>query len=282
MSIIPPTVYTLYQYTNRSNGKRYIGVTKDPITRADDHAKGRSKARAFNAAVKKYGIDNFDYAVLAIFDDAEAASYHEQITILSIGTLAPYGYNLRAGAPYTKYGGTFSSETRAKLSAANKGQIPWTKGNHHSIETRAKISAANKGRKQTPEQRAQNSECHKGQITWMKGKHHTPEAIEKNRIAHIGKSHPHTPESRAKLRAARMKQPHPFLGKVPTAEHRAKISAALKGHSVSPETRAKMGSGAWKNRGKHRSDEARARMSVAAKAREERKREARKAQKEGD
>lgn len=240
MSIIPHKVFTLYKYTNRLNGKSYIGVTKDPITRADDHAKGRSKARAFNAAVKKYGIDNFDYAVLAIFDDAEAASYHEQAAILSIGTLAPYGYNLRAGAPYTKYGGTFSSETRAKLSAANKGQIPWIKGNHHSIKTRAKLSAANKGKKPSEKTIAAARKAIKGKPSWMTGKHHSPEAIEKNRAAHMGKSHSLTSKSRAKISEARKKQIPPQLGKPLSAEHKAHISATLMGHKHSEETLAKI------------------------------------------
>lgn len=236
------TIFTLYQYTNRTNGKRYIGVTNDPARREQRHAAGTSKARAFNAAMKKYGRDAFDFRILAVFDDVNAASYHEQAAIGQFKSLSPDGYNLRAGAPYTRYSGPMSAETRARMSAANKGKRPSDKtlAAAHSPQSRAKMSAAQKGRKQTAEQVRKNSESHKGLQPWMKGKHHTEEAKRKNSEAHKGKSHPHTPESRAKLRAARMKQPHPFLGKVPSEEHRAKISAALKGHKVSAETRAKI------------------------------------------
>jgi len=62
--------------------------------------------------------------------------------------------------------GTFrpSAETRAKISAANKGKQAFL-GRTHSQETRAKISAANKGKPKP----------------WLKGKSRPPEVIEKMR-----------------------------------------------------------------------------------------------------
>lgn len=52
-----------------------------------------------------------------------------------------------------------SAETRAKLSAANKGKTSGNKGNtySHSAETRARMSAAKKGRKVSAETRAKMS-----------------------------------------------------------------------------------------------------------------------------
>lgn len=103
------------------SGKSYIGVTKNQEKRQKQHAIGRSGARAFNNAVKKYGIGAFDLRVLAVFDDYIEASRIEQAAIQAFGTLSPSGYNLTAGAPFTQYNGPISEETRSRLSAVSKG-----------------------------------------------------------------------------------------------------------------------------------------------------------------
>lgn len=58
----------IYQATNRSNGKRYIGATKHSIRhRSTGHwhdANGRNFCRIFGAALRKYGRDGFDWEVL--------------------------------------------------------------------------------------------------------------------------------------------------------------------------------------------------------------------------
>jgi group I intron endonuclease len=199
MNIIPPTVYTLYQYTNRLNGKCYIGVTNDTSRRFAEHARGKSNARAFNAAVKKYGTEVFDYKVLAVFDDASIAAYHEQAAILKFGTLSPDGYNLRAGAPFTQYNGSMAAESRAKIGLANSQRII-------TPESRAKIGIAHKGNRH------------------LLGHIHSAETRAKMVAAHKGsRGYTHSIEARAKISAA-------AKGRILNAETRAKIGAALKGH----------------------------------------------------
>lgn len=134
------TIFILYEYTNRATGKRYIGVTNDPGPRFKRHANGESGVLAFNLAVQKYGIEAFDHKVLAVFDDASAAAYHEHAAIVAFGTLAPNGYNLTSGASGYGYGGSPSAETRARLSAARRLRVT-------SPETRAKMSASRMGNK---------------------------------------------------------------------------------------------------------------------------------------
>lgn len=172
--------FFLYQYTNKVNGKCYVGITIDPIRRKKLHDEARSDARFFNRAVKKYGIGAFEYKILATFDDLTAAAYHEQAAIQKLGALAPDGYNLTGGTPNTKYSGPHSVEMRAKIGASHLGIRP-------SAETRAKMSAAKKGRP-----------------TYMKGKHHTPETRAKISMAKMGRVSPrkgkkHSPESRKKM-----------------------------------------------------------------------------------
>lgn len=175
---MPNTIFYLYQYTNLVNGKRYIGVTIMPDERFKSHARGKSGARFFNNAVKKYGIENFSNSVLAIFDDVSAACYHEQAAIIRLKTLSPNGYNLRAGAPFTEYSGLQTDETKsvisktswerwqdpdykkktsAAISASLTGvpyapdRIPYARGRSFSDEHKRKLSEAKLGKSQPPE-----------------------------------------------------------------------------------------------------------------------------------
>jgi hypothetical protein len=126
----------------------------------------------------KYGMDSFNFHILAVLNDETEASRIEQVAIKSFGTLSPNGYNLRAGAPYTLYAGEQSEETRANHSAAHfaspKAQkqlaelqaahigIPLSpehrqkisstlKGITLSLETRQKMSMTRKGKPRLPE-----------------------------------------------------------------------------------------------------------------------------------
>ena len=106
-----------------------------------------------------------------------------------------------------------------------------------SSETRAKLSAANKGKKTSPETRAKLSAA-------MKGKKHSPETIAKISAAKKGENNPNygksphnkgkktSPETRAKQSAAKKGKPSHNKGKSPSLETKAKISAALKGKKL--------------------------------------------------
>lgn len=62
-------------------------------------------------------------------------------------------------------GKKFSEEHKAKISATKKGKSPWNKGKQWSEEIKAKLSAAHKGKKRGPfsaETRAKMSAAHKG------------------------------------------------------------------------------------------------------------------------
>jgi group I intron endonuclease len=155
-------VFHLYMYRHKINEKAYIGVTSDPKTRYRKHALSKSAAVAFNRAVNKYGIAAFEFYLLAIFDDVEAANYHENAAIKHFRSLSPDGYNLIGGAPKSKYFGPHSDGTKRKIGEANKkttlsreridqmikareGQPNHNLGKTFSDEHRAKLSAAHSG-----------------------------------------------------------------------------------------------------------------------------------------
>ena len=223
------TIYTLYQYTNIQNRKRYIGITNNPERRAKQHASGRGKAQAFYKAIQKYGIEAFEYKALAIFDDIGAIAYHEQAAIIKLKTLSPDGYNLARGTPGTVYCGPLSVETRARLSIAKKGKL----GHKHSIETRAKMSIVQKGNKNWLGHK-HNAETRAKMSIIKKGKSHSAETRAKISVARKG--NPLSAEHRAKLSLAHKgKKRKPF-----SAEHRARLSIANKGKTLSAGTCAKI------------------------------------------
>ena len=59
----------IYKYTNKINGKIYIGQSSDIIARKSSHRNqslygGKDMNCPFHLAIKKYGIDNFDFEII--------------------------------------------------------------------------------------------------------------------------------------------------------------------------------------------------------------------------
>ena len=145
----------------------------------------------------------------------------DQAYEIEIMLVAHYGRRDRGKGPLVNLtdggqgspGHKHTDESKAKISAANKGKTAPNKGIPMSQEQRAKISAAGKGKTLSPETRAKLSASGKGNT---------------NVSGYI-----HSPEARAKMSAANK-------GKTTSPETSAKISAAGKGRTHSPETRAKL------------------------------------------
>jgi len=126
-------------------------------------------------------------------------------------------------------GKTLSPEHRAKLSAAHKGRVV-------SPETRAKLSAAQKGKPLSAENRARLVKM----CAANKGKPLSPEHRAKLGAAQIGRKH--TPEMRAKMSVARKGKLNPMYGKIVchSEETRRKIGDSHRGMKHTEATRAKM------------------------------------------
>ncbi len=101
----------IYSYTNKIDGRRYIGQTRSPRSRDHSHRYYSLKTEArgcphlpFNAELINYGIDYFEYNVLKICyaqtDRALRTSldYFEERLIRRFRAINPlYGYNLLQG-----------------------------------------------------------------------------------------------------------------------------------------------------------------------------------------
>lgn len=179
----------IYSITNTSNGKIYWGQTNNFIARAYRHASELKKGTHTNRHLQSaYNLDNsaFVYRVYVIeADKTEKCSIEEQLIEL-FGENC-YNIETKAITPKSKFSAT-PEETRAKISAANKGRL-------HSEESRANMSAGRKGMVLSEEHRAKISAGHKGKVR--------------------------SEEHQAKLNAT-------MKGRVASEESRAKMSAAAK------------------------------------------------------
>lgn len=229
----------LYQYINRITGKSYIGVTVDLKRREADHRNGTSSGRAFRDAIAKYGWENFERKVLAIFGTADIASYFEREAIIRFGTLSPNGYNLVAGAPHTHYNGTPSEETRAKLREANRRRETENADYLARKEARKAATQERKALKRAElerrKQERQQRRLEREQAKPGKGWQSLPEY--KERFAEQSRQRWADPEFKARVSAAQRegKRKANRPRKPLTEEHRANISKAAQAHMTEQE-----------------------------------------------
>jgi group I intron endonuclease len=165
----------LYIITNLINKKQYVGITNNIAERWKNHCCGHG-ARLVWAAIQKYGKENLKFEILFEGSDEEIKRL-ECLTIATLDTIAPNGYNLTAGGD-----GLFNpcEETRQKISKSLTGK-------KQSSETIEKRRQALTGKQRTEEQKAKYSASHMGVI-------HSPEVIERIRVKNKGRKQ--TPEER--------------------------------------------------------------------------------------
>lgn len=142
----------IYKIQNKKDNKIYIGQTsRDIEIRWKEHLKKGSNCRYLSSAIKKHGINNFEFKLVCItFDDNLDDVEIEYIK--KYNTLVPFGYNLREGGNNSKH----NEETKKKISESlkNRTDIVHSKprlGKLHDEETKKKISEKLKGRKINPE-----------------------------------------------------------------------------------------------------------------------------------
>lgn len=138
---------------NFPNGKRYIGVTTGRASRRfrqhrNDALRGD---QLVNRAVRKFGLDQVDFQVLAVADDRAYLAEIERRAIDAFGTLTPGGYNTIPGGGIAPGKYTMPESEKAKR-----------RGRKASLETRAKMSAAHLGKKRPESYSAKLSERNKG------------------------------------------------------------------------------------------------------------------------
>jgi group I intron endonuclease len=113
------TTWIIYCATNTTNGKKYIGQTKNFERRRVEHianskSTDRKRLFIFSKAIAKYGPNNFEWNILEECSSVEQADEREIFYISSFKTLQPNGYNLIPG-------GNNSDNMRAMANLSPKG-----------------------------------------------------------------------------------------------------------------------------------------------------------------
>lgn len=166
----------IYCFTNKVNGKKYIGqsIDLDRRRRKMDY----KTSSMFYSALTKYGLDAFDYEILELCP-VENLDEREIFWIQHYQTFPPslgFGYNLVSGGGHQE----FSEETRKKLSECRKGDKNWNfwnKGESHPLF----------GKKITDEHKKHISESKKNGFHPTRGKKLPKEWIENKRLGMMGK-----------------------------------------------------------------------------------------------
>lgn len=188
--------FVIYCCTNRVNGKRYVGQTRQTqATRWAQHVSDalRGVDTRFYRAIRKYGREGFVREVLESVASLEAANEAEQKWIRFFQSTDPqFGYNLDEGGNVRGV----SPETRAKQSEAQKKRFS-------QPGAKEKLAASTRGRSLSPEHKAKLSAVRIGH-TWMRGvKHQSPQSEEhRAKIAAARRGRKHSPETRAKMAAS--------------------------------------------------------------------------------
>ena len=130
----------VYIFSNKVNGKCYVGQTWNLQRRIRDHNNGNGYAKLLAYAIKKYGANNFDVRVITCCDSQEDLDQAEKAQIQVNNTLAPHGYNLALGGAHGKH----TDSTKQLIGSYHRNKVV-------SQSTRDKLRAKNQGKKPTPQ-----------------------------------------------------------------------------------------------------------------------------------
>lgn len=118
--------YCLYIHENKTNGKKYIGITNDTSKRWCGKGQNYDRCPRFWAAIQKYGWDGFSHTVVLTGLSLSEANELEIAYIKKYRTCErEFGYNIATGgsnAP-TMLGKHHSAETRRKMHDAAVGRV---------------------------------------------------------------------------------------------------------------------------------------------------------------
>lgn len=208
----------IYIAINKINGKSYVGKTEKTLKqRISAHCcRVRFGSKyAFHNAIRKYGIESFEWKILLSNISSENIDTFEIEEIKKHNCIIPNGYNISNGGGG---GDTISNHPRkeeilGKMRIANLGK-------KLSTETKERMSVSRlgnqnkKGYKETEETRRKKSQATKGRVSPLIG-------------THIDEK-------------TKMKISNAMSGKRKSETHKANIGLAHKGKVLSIETRKKI------------------------------------------
>lgn len=180
----------IYRIKNKITKKYYIGESKkkDVKWRWNEHKKTIEKNKgcpALRDAVKKYGIENFEFSVLIICFDDERFKYEKEY-IKKYNSVVPNGYNITNGGEGGGFQGKKHTE-QMKTDLRNKSKQKYI----DNPELKTQISERNKIIMKNPEIRDKIKNGLLNSEKWKKAK-------EENRAGNY-KNNKHSEEMKNKI-----------------------------------------------------------------------------------
>ena len=148
--------YSVYMHRLKSDGRVYIGQSKNPRVRWYGQGTTYKRNTRFWSAIQEHGWDSFEHIVIESGLTKEEANILEEYHIAVNNATDPlHGFNC-VSRGHTS--GIITEEARQNYREAQLGR-------HHSEETKRKIGKAHKGRKFSKEALENMSRSHKGHVT---------------------------------------------------------------------------------------------------------------------
>lgn len=143
----------VYRITNTVNGAQYIGVTKNPSARMNQHACHKIPTRAaIKNAIAKHGRDKFTMDIL-LYSTQEYCYMMEPKIIEAYNTMSPNGYNIcKGGRGAVGLRGELNGMYGRRGEAHQHfGKVGYNKGKKLSEATKEKMRVAHLGQKRSLE-----------------------------------------------------------------------------------------------------------------------------------
>ena len=151
--------YVVYVHINKTNGKRYYGITSMKPEQRWRNGKGYPENEHFTSAIDEYGWDGFDHIIVARGLTENEAKWLEIEMIREFDTTNRVnGYNKTKGGESWN-GFRHTQESKKKISEALKGRV-------FTEEHKRNLSKAGKGRTHSEESKQKMREAQRGE------KHH--------------------------------------------------------------------------------------------------------------
>lgn len=116
--------YIVYIHTNKTDGKRYVGITSQSPNRRWRNGNGYYENKHFYRAICRDGWENFTHEiVLAGVSKAEACEKEKELIAFYKTNDDQYGYNKSTGGESPNEGTAHSNETITKMREAHKGLV---------------------------------------------------------------------------------------------------------------------------------------------------------------
>jgi group I intron endonuclease len=162
-------IVTIYKYTNKLDGKVYVGQSDNLPRRHREHLRHSKKLKyisLIDRAIGKYGYEYFTLETLEQID-ADFADDREAFWIEKLNSQTPNGYNIALGGHSTR-GYKHTAESKKKMSEGHKRNLIVGPAHHLFGKPlpewhKQKLSKFRTGLKlgpQSPEDRKKKSDAH--------------------------------------------------------------------------------------------------------------------------